>query len=811
LGPSGKILHDRLTALEGENARLAVELEALRARFAGIVEISDDAIISLDRDQRITLFNRGAERIFGYRASEVLGRPLEMILPPRFAEIHQTHVSDFEHSPDALRPMAERSDIYGRRKDGSEFPAEASISKFEIAGELVLSVRLRDVSERRRAREELNARARQQAVLADLGLQALRRMELPELMQRTCEAAAQTLDVEYAKVLELLPGGEKLLLAAGVGWHEGQVGTRLVSAGTGSHGGYTLASTEPVIIQDLRTETRFSEPMLSEHGVVSGLAVIIYAQGRLFGVLGAHTTRKREFTEYDINFLQVAANVLGAAIERQRAEETLRVINQTSPLAILATDLEGRVKFWNPAAERLFGWTEAEVLDRPLPTVPPAGTGELENLLARTSKGERLAGFETRRRNKEGGLLDVGIWSEPLRDPAGRITGILSILVDLTERNRMEEQYRQTQKLESIGVLAGGIAHDFNNLLTGIIGNISMAMEEVPERNGARRLLENSLRAGDRAAELIRQLLAYAGKGRFVLEPVDLSGTVRDLLTLIETSVLKDVRLELDLAPDLPLVDADPSQMQQLVMNLVINAAEAVSEKSGAVGIRTRARDISSGFGDLPAGRYVALEVRDNGSGMDEQVKSRIFEPFFTTKFTGRGLGLAAVSGIVRGHKGAIRVTSEPGSGSTFEVLLPASQRPREEKRSVEPAAAGAVLVVDDEEIVRQIATLALSNRGFSVLTAGNGFEALQVLREKGDRISVVLLDMSMPVMSGDRALREMRQIRPDLRVLVSTGYSESEATRRFAGLDVAGFVQKPYTASHLVDRVRSVLETENR
>jgi PAS domain S-box-containing protein len=809
LGSNSKVLEERLTALQSENARLAAELESVRARFAGIVEISDDAIISLDHSQRITLFNRGAERIFGYRADEVLGQPVDILLPARFAGIHRNHVVAFERSADVLRPMAERSQIYGRRKDGSEFPAEASISKFQVAGELVLNVRLRDITERWRFREELNARARQQAALANLGLQALRQLDTPALMQRTCVVVAETLGVEFAKVLELLPGGEKLLLAAGVGWHEGLAGTFEVSAGSGSHGGYALASATPVVIEDLRTETRFSEPLLSEHGVVSGLAVIIYAQGRPFGVLGAHTARKREFTGYDISFLQVAANVLGAAIERQHAEETLRVINRTSPLAILATDLNGRVKFWNPAAERLFGWTEAEVLDRPLPTISPGQNSELQDLLERTRKGERLSGFEARRRNREGRLIDVEIWSEPLRDASGKITGVLSILVDVTERNRMEEQYRQTQKLESIGVFAGGIAHDFNNLLTGIIGNISMAAEMIPAASEAHRMIGNALRAGDRAAELIRQLLAYAGKGRFVLEPVDLSKTVDDLLPLIETSVFKRVRLRLDLAPGLPPVEADPSQIEQLVMNLVINAAEAVGEESGTVEIRTRVQEVTpefaaaNGYANLAPGRYVVLEVCDTGSGMDEAIQSRIFEPFFTTKFTGRGLGLAAVSGIVRGHKGAIKVRSQPGRGSTFEVLLPAS--PRDDQTRAAPAPAGTVLIVDDEEIVRQIASLALSNGGFQVLTAENGFEALRLLREKSGEISAVLLDMSMPLMSGERALREMRRIRPDLRVVVSSGYSEAEAARRFAGLDLSGFLQKPYTAAQLVDRIKSV------
>jgi len=409
------------------------------------------------------------------------------------------------------------------------------------------------------------------------------------------------------------------------------------------------------------------------------------------------------------------------------------------------------------------------------------------------------------------------IWFEvdayPTRD------GLAVFGRDVTERKHFNERLQQAQKLESLGVLAGGIAHDFNNLLTGIIGNASVALEELPAGNPVRGSLEAVVKAGERAAILTRQLLAYAGKGRFVIELLDLSGLVREISNLLRASIPRTVQLHLELREDLPCIEGDAAQVQQLIMNLVINAAEAVGEgKTEIVTITTGLERIEqTNIGQtIPAdsirpGRYVALEVRDRGCGMDEETMSRIFDPFFTTKFTGRGLGLAAAMGIVRGHGAALKVESAPGKGSSFKVLFPASegqpalfQHPGREKNL---AGQGTILVVDDEDAVRYVAKSVLENYGYTVELAENGKEGVEIFRKLGRQISAVLLDMTMPVMSGEEALVHLKRLRPDVPVVLSSGYEEAEATRRFTGKGLAGFVQKPYTAAGLAEKIKTVLE----
>jgi len=275
--------------------------------------------------------------------------------------------------------------------------------------------------------------------------------------------------------------------------------------------------------------------------------------------------------------------------------------------------------------------------------------------------------------------------------------------------------------------------------------------------------------------------------------------------------------LQLDLAPNLPAVDADATQIQQLVMNLVINGAEAVGDQNGSVRVTTRSQHVDESWlaasetEEIGPGEYIAIEVQDTGCGMDEETRRRIFDPFFTTKFTGRGLGLAAAMGIVRGHKGAIKVYSAPGRGSTFKILLPivdaAARAP--ERHPAEPRAevgTGTILVVDDEEVVRRTAKSALQRYGYTVLTAENGHEAVEIYRGMADRVAMVLLDMTMPVMGGEEALRHLKTINPGVRVLLSSGFNEVEAIRRFTGKGLAGFIQKPYTAATLAEKVRGVL-----
>jgi len=390
-------------------------------------------------------------------------------------------------------------------------------------------------------------------------------------------------------------------------------------------------------------------------------------------------------------------------------------------------------------------------------------------------------------------------------------------VLDRTEQQKLENRLRETAKLESIGLLAGGVAHDFNNILTSILGNTSLAFEDLPPDSNARENLKNAIRSTERAADLTRQLLAYAGKGRFVVRPTDVCSHVREIIDLIRTSIPRNVDLELRFAADVPSVRADATQLQQVIMNLVINGAEAIGESPGIVEIIVEPATLTEAWlheagllAELTPGEYVSVEVRDNGSGMDEQTLERIFDPFFTTRFTGRGLGLAAATGIVRAHKGAIRVHSHPGSGSAFTVLLPAIQEPAVTDPAPQPAqarrGAGTILVVDDDAGIRNVVRSALERVGYTVVSATNGKEALDIYRGLCHSISMVILDLTMPKMGGEETLRNLLAINPHAKILLTTGFDRGETVKRLEGRGFAEYIQKPFTASGLAEKVGEIL-----
>jgi two-component system cell cycle sensor histidine kinase/response regulator CckA len=388
------------------------------------------------------------------------------------------------------------------------------------------------------------------------------------------------------------------------------------------------------------------------------------------------------------------------------------------------------------------------------------------------------------------------------------------------ERRVLEEQLRRAQKLESLGLLAGGVAHDFNNLLTGILGNASLVMDMIPLDPAARGMMQDIIRASERAADLTRQLLAYAGKGKFVIEAVEVSTVVRDISELIRASVPHTVELSLDFQPDLPPLEGDPTQIQQLVMNLILNAVEATGERPGTVRVATGIRDIlgSEPVAQFrpdppPPGRYLKIQISDDGCGMTDAVKAQIFDPFFTTKFTGRGLGLAAALGIVRSHRGAISVESAEGMGSTFTVLLPAIPTAPMPKNTASVAnagvetGAGAVLVIDDEDVVRRTARAALEHFGYTVFEAADGRDGADLFSRLHDRISAVLLDLTMPRMDGYDVWRYIRRIRPDMTVVISSGFEESDAMRQFTEDPALLFLKKPFTATALGRKIGMALK----
>ena len=407
--------------------------------------------------------------------------------------------------------------------------------------------------------------------------------------------------------------------------------------------------------------------------------------------------------------------------------------------------------------------------------------------------------------------------------PQGR--AVLCIGRDVTERRRVEEERRRfeartqhAQRLESLGVLAGGVAHDFSNLLMGILGNTGLALIKLPPDSDVRRLLDRIETTCLRASELTNQMLAYAGKARFVIQVVDPAALVREMAQLLASVLPKSLELRTEFDPDAPAVEGDPAQIRQVVMNLITNAGEAMGNVPGAVIVRVQSVCVDDRVlaapnlvGDLVAGAHVLLEVTDAGCGMDAETQARMFDPFFTTKFLGRGLGMAAVLGIVRGHGGAIQVDSRPGQGTTIRVYFPAAtgvalSPPAAHLIGGDAPVSGTVLVVDDDAGVRQVAEEALSAAGFTVLTAADGLEALVRFEQNAAGIALVVLDLSMPRMGGEDACDALRRIRPDVSILLSSGYGEEEVTQRMGGREVAGFIRKPYRPMTLVQQARALI-----
>jgi PAS domain S-box-containing protein len=495
------------------------------------------------------------------------------------------------------------------------------------------------------------------------------------------------------------------------------------------------------------------------------------------------------------------------------------------PDAVYCTELDGTVTFWNESAERIFGWSYAQLVGRPLlERFPPELAGEMRPRLAQALAGEECRGEWMDIRND-----GIKIWTDTalfrFLDREGRPAGLLGISRDITERKQaederlaLEQKLKETQRLESLGVLAGGIAHDFNNLLTGVLGNASLAKMDLPIDSPLEPVISQIETAALRAADLCKQMLAYSGRGQFVVGPVLLSQIVAETTHLLHSSLNKKASLVLELAKGIPPILGDATQMRQIVMNLVINAAEAIGNTQGTITVTTRRTQVTAPIlqrcraaCNHPGGDSIELSVADTGCGIAPETLERIFEPFFTTKFTGRGLGLSAVLGIVRSHNGALDVTSSRGIGTTFRIFFPVSSAVADQPNE-EPATndcwhgAGTILVADDEDPVREVLGHILDRLGFSVVTACDGIEAIEHFRADPHKYSAVLLDMSMPRIDGLETLRELRALRADIPVLLISGHDSGEIRQLVGKEHLSGVVQKPFTAPALSEALQQAL-----
>ena len=547
---------------------------------------------------------------------------------------------------------------------------------------------------------------------------------------------------------------------------------------------------------------------------------------RVAGILSIQSYTPRAYDTTDLAVLQTLADHCGSALERLRIEAALREsreqLQRAESVALVMTvhvGLDGRWLKVPPKLLELLGYSEAELRSRTVMELAhPEDLALIGAELRKLMSGEvRTSDHTVRLLRRDGGTIWISANASPVQNAAGRTLYFLVYVRDVTERKILEEQLRQAQKMEAVGQLAGGVAHDFNNLLTAIIGNAELLLRVIEPEDQRRMDVLEINRAAHRAATLVRQLLAFSRKQ--VLQPrvVDLNAVVTELSTMLQRIIGEHVALRLELQPELGRVLADPGQLEQVITNLAVNARDAMPS-GGTLTIRTAGVDAADVPVESPesmtlVGPLVELSVQDDGVGMDERTLARLFEPFFTTKELGRGtgLGLATVYGIVRQSGGHIKVKSRLHHGSTFTVYLPRTEGPGERLEEPlawmdRPRAAGTVLVVEDEESVRRLASRVLRARGYRVLEARDGAQALELMRDHEGPVDLLLTDIIMPGLGGPALAERMRGGRPDLKVLYITGYSE-EAIRQHGVLPAGGaLLEKPFTAHQLAERVRAAL-----
>lgn len=551
----------------------------------------------------------------------------------------------------------------------------------------------------------------------------------------------------------------------------------------------------------------------------------------------------QKFTRWYENYVYRLSNgdviaVFDNVTERKQSE--LAIKNSETAYRTLAENLPGIVYrvtltdepgmiFFNEQLLKMTGYSPAELKHGKVCSIDPLiHPDDRESVIEEVGEAVNLKSqfqIEYRLIRKDGEIRQMLERGSVVCGESGEPVCIDGIIFDVTERKKMEEQQKklleriqQAQKMESLGVLAGGIAHDFNNLLMVILGNVSVTITDISQVSPIRGSLVEIEKAAFRAADLCKQMLAYSGKGRLVIEVIDLSELVQEMTHMLEVTISKKVVMRYNYFPNLKSIRGDATQIRQVVLNLVINASEAIGQNSGVISVSTGILECEDKYlkdsyldDALPGGEYVFLEISDTGCGMKREVIDKLFDPFFTTKFTGRGLGLAAALGIIRGHKGAIKVYSEEGRGTTFKILFPALNLPAD-KTSQAPEdkvswkGTGTILFADDEEPIRDLVKKTLEKAGFNVLVACDGLKALEIYREKHAEITCVIMDLTMPHIDGEEAFREMQRINPDVKVILSSGFNEQDVTQRLAGKGLTDFIQKPYRPHDLILRLKALL-----
>jgi PAS domain S-box-containing protein len=727
------------------------------------------------------------------------------------------------HFAAVLNEGGDRFESRLRCKDGRRVDVEVSGAVVRLEGRRLIHGIVRDITERKRA-ERLAAG--QKRVLEQIAEDA----PLPDVLTALIRVFEEQAPGALCSIL-LLDDTGRLRFGAAPNLPEAylrevdglSVGPRNGSCGTAVH------RRKPVVVADIATDPLWEQgrDLALRHGLHACWSrPIVSAHGEVLGTFALYYRSPRVPDARENSVIEVAAHLAGIALERKRAQEALRHsekqyrdLVETSNDLIWSVDVEGRITFINrDAAQRILGHEPEQMLGRPFTDFMPPGRARMDlETFARTKEGEVHFHYETELLRKDGTPVQVRANAMAVRDEHGQFLGVTGTATDITEHKRLEEQVRQAQKMQAIGRLAGGVAHDFNNLLTVITGYSELLLQETQLADASRDLLREVIRAADRAAALTRQLLAFSRKQILLPVVLDLNKVITNLDKMLRRLISEDIDLRMILAPALRPVKADPTQVEQVILNLAVNARDAMPG-GGRLSVETANAELDESFTrerqEVQPGSYVMVRVSDTGQGMDSETKAHLFEPFFTTKELGKGtgLGLATVYGIVKQSGGHIYVESEPGRGASFTIYLPAVGAGAPAGM---PAAGGddlprgteVVLLVEDGDEVRRLARQVLESHGYTVLEARHGGEALDLCDRHQGHINLLVTDVIMPQMSGRELVERLAPMQPGLRVLYLSGYTDEDCQRRGLVEGDRAFLPKPFTPKALARKVREVLD----
>ncbi|MDQ1238404.1 MAG: hypothetical protein QG577_589, partial [Thermodesulfobacteriota bacterium] len=745
-------------------------------RFSSITNSVFDAIILIDDKGKISFWNPAAERIFGYNSNEVMGKDVhELLAPTEYHAAYRSAFKDFALSGQG-KALGRINELVGRRKSGQEFQIELSLSGFQMDGHWHAAGIVRDITDRKRAEE------------------ALRESE-----ERFGNFLNASKDLVFIK----------------------DQNYRYLFVNKANQDFFGLSEQEIIGKTDfeLMPEKLAEECLKSDQRAVTKNDIIIDEERSAEKIF--------EIRKFPVRLSHKEIGV-GAFIRditaRKRAEDSLReseerfhgMFERHSAVMLLIEPATGRILDANKAAEEFFGYTTAQLLSMSIQDINSLPPDEVEAQRNLAAKGQ-CNYFIFTHRLASGDVRTVEVYSSPIKQKGALI--LFSIIHDITDRKRLEverveleRKALQAEKCESLCMMAGGIAHDFNNQLAVVLGNLELVLTDETLNPDTRHSVKSAVDSAMRSAELSRQMLVYSGSAFYLPKDVDLNEVAHKNVDPLKSAVPENTVIHLEIDEDLPLIQGDAELIRLAMTNLVINASEAIGDNAGHVTLRTGVMDCDhtylshSRIEQKPEpGRFVFLEVSDTGCGMDAETQERVFDPFFSTKFWGRGLGLAEVMGTIKGHQGAIIVNSEVGKGTTIRILFPASEKLRDscvkakdvaKPKTPSPDSGSrrkTILVVEDETGVKDLVVRRLDILGYDTITAADGEEGVRVFRDRSNEIDLVMLDFKMPKMDGFEAFGELIRIEPDVKVILSSGYTEDVVLERFPGPRPAGILHKPY------------------